>query len=230
MDIEMSLHGLKAVKRQTTQEAVTEALKEYIINNKLKKGDRLPPEHDLCEVLGVSRNILRESMRHFRALGIIDSKPRVGAYIRRLMPDNPFGGYMPFMGRDDKSLSEILESRIVFECGAVPLLIERCGSGDIDDLREIVTAFGSSVKEMKVKDIEFHRRLMEITGNRILMSVAPLTVDFFEGSRGPGKSRNSEDIKRDHFAIIDALEQKDANALQTALLRHYKTYKKADEK
>ncbi|MEI3006272.1 MAG: hypothetical protein V8T87_16965 [Victivallales bacterium] len=40
--------------------------------------------------LGISRNILREAIRHYRTLGIIDSKPKLGAAIARLVPDNPY--------------------------------------------------------------------------------------------------------------------------------------------
>ena len=109
--------------RKTTHDAAIDGIRDYILKNRLKVGDSLPSEHELCASLGISRNILREAMRHFRTLGIIASKAKTGAVVARLMPENPFEGYMPFIAAQDNCQSELLKTRQVIEVGAIPFII-----------------------------------------------------------------------------------------------------------
>jgi GntR family transcriptional regulator, transcriptional repressor for pyruvate dehydrogenase complex len=206
---------------------VVEALRDYIIQNQLGVGDRLPPEYDLSSSLGVSRNILREGMRFFRTLGIIESKPRLGAVIKSLHPENPFGGYLPFMGRDQRSHREIMETRIVLEVGAAPLLIKHCTAEDIADLKTILLNFIDDCDILKQADIAFHRRLMAITHNRVLESLTPLTVEFFELNNHKYKAvnRSVSEIIRQHEEIIAALESGRVERLAVAIDKHYKSYR-----
>ena len=96
--------------RKTTHDATIDGIRDYILKNRLKVGDSLPSEHELCAALGISRNILREAMRYFRTLGFITSKSKTGAVIARLMPENPFEGYMPFIAAQGKCQAELVQA------------------------------------------------------------------------------------------------------------------------
>ncbi|MCP3965331.1 MAG: FadR family transcriptional regulator [Lentisphaerae bacterium] len=119
----------KTVRKQSAMEAVIDAIQKYILQNRLQKGDRLPPE-----TLGGSRNILREALRHFRMLGVIISKPKTGAEINCLFPENPFYGYQPFIAAWDKDLNDLVKARRVLELGAVDNVLSHSCSDDIDKL------------------------------------------------------------------------------------------------
>ena len=56
---------------------VYEELKSYIIKNNLKPGDKLPTEMQMSEILGVSRNVLREAIKTFEIIGVLTSKAGV---------------------------------------------------------------------------------------------------------------------------------------------------------
>ncbi len=228
----MILSGDKMLKvkpgvRLTAIDMVVASLRDYIIKNHLQIGDRLPPEHDLSDALGVSRNILREGMRIFRTLGVIESKPKIGAVIKSLHPENPFEGYFPFMGRDQRSINEIMDTRIALETGAAPLIIEHCAPEDISELEVILRDFVDDTDKLRQADIAFHQRLVDITHNRILQSLTPLTVEFFEL-----KSKDEivvttpvPEIIRQHQKIIEALRKGSASELIAAINEHYKSYK-----
>ena len=53
-----------------------------INENKLKVGDRLPSERDLSETFGISRGVLRESIRALEIAGIIDARSGSGNFIK----------------------------------------------------------------------------------------------------------------------------------------------------
>lgn len=53
-----------------------------IVRGDLKPGQSLPPELQLCDMLGVSRTAMREAIRGLVAKGMIDSRPRLGTRVR----------------------------------------------------------------------------------------------------------------------------------------------------
>jgi DNA-binding FadR family transcriptional regulator len=53
-----------------------------IMRGDFKPGDALPPELQLCELLGVSRTAMREAVRSLAAKGLIDSRPKRGTLVR----------------------------------------------------------------------------------------------------------------------------------------------------
>ena len=60
---------------------VTEALADYISKAKLKAGDRLPAERELMDALAVGRSTIREVIRHFQALGVMETRKGSGTYL-----------------------------------------------------------------------------------------------------------------------------------------------------
>ena len=62
-------------------------IKEYIIANNLQPDDPLPSEPQLAEQLGVSRAVVRESLRSLEALGVIYSRRGAGRFVSRFNLD-----------------------------------------------------------------------------------------------------------------------------------------------
>src|SRR5262245_31769487 len=60
---------------------VTDALAHYIEDAKLQAGDRLPAERELMSALAVGRSTIREAIRHFQALGVIETRKGSGTYL-----------------------------------------------------------------------------------------------------------------------------------------------------
>ena len=60
---------------------VTQALASYIDRASLQAGDRLPAERELMAALAVGRSTIREAIRHFQALGVIESRKGSGTYL-----------------------------------------------------------------------------------------------------------------------------------------------------
>lgn len=221
----------RRIVRKTTHDAAIDGIRDYIIRNRLKVGASLPTEHELCASLGVSRNILREAMRHFRTLGIIASKSKTGAVVARLMPENPFEGYMPFIAAQGKCQQELVQARQVIEVGAIPFILSNKTSRDVKELRKLA-------KEMRLKenaaecagpDILFHAKLIGMTGNRILESIIPLIVNFFEQNKtllevGRKTSKSPVKIADEHLGIVDAIASADAEKLKSQIIKHYDNY------
>src|SRR5690606_30026871 len=61
---------------------VADQLGLAIVRGDFKPRESLPPEGQLCEMLGVSRTAMREAVRGLVAKGLIESRPKVGTQVR----------------------------------------------------------------------------------------------------------------------------------------------------
>src|SRR3954464_10069055 len=57
---------------------VLEQLREAILSGRVRPGERLPNERELCETFGVGRPTLREALRSLEAVGMIEVRPGKG--------------------------------------------------------------------------------------------------------------------------------------------------------
>jgi Transcriptional regulators len=106
-------------------------------NEKLKPGDKLPPERQLAETLGVSRPALRQALSILEAQNIIDCRQGDGNYVLPLSQNlfNPvvMGFYMN-QGKGEN----ILEFRYILEVNIIRLVTLKISEEQILELDQIV--------------------------------------------------------------------------------------------
>ena len=76
-------------------------------------------------------------------------------------------------------------------------------------------------------DMEFHTRMMRLSGNSLMESLIPLVVEFF--SKQYLRSITSVCNKRligyeEHFQMVDALKEKNLPRLSELIRSHINTY------
>ena len=69
----------------TLRESVAGEIRRMIMDGQLAPGERLF-EDRLAEQLGVSRNPVREAIRALEGSGLVEVRPRRGAYVSQLDP------------------------------------------------------------------------------------------------------------------------------------------------
>ncbi|WP_010141924.1 GntR family transcriptional regulator [Oceanicola sp. S124] len=81
----MSDIGLSKIEQQPTtlRDVVLERLRDAIIDGVFKPGDRLV-ERVLCEQLGVSRTVVRETLRYLDAEGLVTHVPNRGPIVSEM--------------------------------------------------------------------------------------------------------------------------------------------------
>ena len=65
-------------------------IRSYIIRNGLKPGDLLPTELEMCEMLGVSRNVLREAIKSMELMGMVQACAGRGTEVKEFSLDFVF--------------------------------------------------------------------------------------------------------------------------------------------
>jgi DNA-binding FadR family transcriptional regulator len=219
--------SFEKIDRKSVTQSVIESVQQYIVKNKLKAGDPLPSEHELSASLKVSRNILREALSHFKTLGIISTRPKTGLKIEKLLPDDPFRGYIPYIICDEKRLLEIRQMRLIIETGMIPLLIRNCKKEDYKKLSKLAGEMNCENIEKRVAlDKEFHSMLLQITGNELLLSLQALTIKYFDyfiySPKIERHNRSTAEIAKEHEDIASNIFSGNENALRKLFLNHYK--------
>ena len=113
------------VTRAALPDQIAARVVAMITERHLKPGDRLPPERELAQVMGVSRSSLREALRALSLLGVTEMRQGDGTYLTALDPDalmRPFGLVLAL---SDGQLQELFEARRVIEPGLAALAAER---------------------------------------------------------------------------------------------------------
>ncbi len=113
----MSRNSVRFVPEGTTKQCVrneiANRLRELIACGELRRGDKLPAERHLAEVLGVSRHSVREAIRSLEQQGVLASRRGDGTYVlddRQELLYGPLG-----MAVEQRNIQEVLEFRKLLE-------------------------------------------------------------------------------------------------------------------
>src|SRR4051794_20870956 len=156
-----------------TDEAI-EKIRLMITSGDLGPGDRLPPEKELSERLGLSRSSLREAVKALEVIRVLDVRRGDGTYVTSLEPRLLLEA-MSFVVdlHDDASVLEIFAVRRILEPAASALAARNAPAAELDHLREIVASVdqAADVASLVEHDLEFHRRIADAAGNSYLASL-----------------------------------------------------------
>jgi DNA-binding GntR family transcriptional regulator len=195
----------------TLRERVHRHLREEILANRLPPGTELG-EVALAESLGVSRAPVREAIGRLAAEGLVTTRPRRGAVVSAL------------------TAAEFLEAyqvREALETQAIRLAVPRLEDEDVARLEAMVARQAQLAKSGDVgpffqSNAEFHRLIVEASGNGMLMEMhGQLTAHMGRyrtrslALRGTLRRSVSE-----HRAILRAVRARDAERAAALLGDH----------
>lgn len=229
---------MREIKKETIPLQIVERLKEYIIENNLKPGDRLPTETELMKIFGVSRSSVREAIKALQVGGIIEVKPRIGAIVKGFNLDKVFDNieYGLSLTTDIEMFLELLEARRALEISSLPIIVEKIDSKHLEKLEYYLDKMfnATSVDEHRTYDMLFHKTLIESTHNRFLIQMGEVIFKFFQKLYKLFPHRSGIVSLNEHKAIYEACKRGDLEELQKIMNIHLSRYyeevkKKVDE-
>ncbi len=192
-------------------------------------GEQLPPERDLAERLGVSRNTLREAIAALRDSRLVTTKRgRGGGTVVTYAGHAPGAPGAPgTVGapiRHGAALEDALDFRRVVEPGAARLAATRRLSRDqqewlLDSCRAVREADPSS---HRIADSRLHLAIATVTGSPMLVEAVTRAQAALGELLGaiPVLRANIEHSHEQHDAVVDAILRGDHDAARTAMEEH----------
>jgi DNA-binding FadR family transcriptional regulator len=207
---------------QTAQQAI----REYILERRLEANDPLPPEGRLAQELGISRPSVREAVKALESLGILETRPGVGLFVRPFSFD-PIVDNLAYSVRSDRdSLSELLYVRKQLEAGAIVDVASRLATEPLRVLRSVVDRMGeraASGQSSPEEDRFFHRTLYLGLENHLLLKLLDVFWSVYQRLRDEtGLSETADPVRawENHRRIVEALET-GKGALASAAMRNH---------
>ena len=215
-----TIHGMAV-----TDEAILR-IKEMIVSGDLAPGDRLPPEKELSERLGLSRSSLREAVKALEVIRILDVRRGDGTYVTSLEPELLLEALSFVVDlHDDESVLETFAVRRILEPAAAALAARRAGAETAARLRQFLakTSEQNDVTALVTHDIEFHHTIAQASGNRYLtgliesMSSRTIRARVWRGITQDGAANRTI---AEHATIANALAEGDSELVAALMFTH----------
>jgi GntR family transcriptional repressor for pyruvate dehydrogenase complex len=217
----------KLIRAPKLSEQIAHYLQAEISEGSLGVGEKLPSEAILCKRFGVSRTVVREATARLEFDGYIETKQGTRNVVSKAYKKKAF--------RIDQAtqlnfeeLAQLYEFRIIIEAAAVVLATKRCGTVELQSLKECL-------KEMAKADINssdgipanvtFHQIIAKASGNKFLSDfmvflndkiTAMLEID----KKAANNTAIVESIHNEHKSIVSAIKQKDPQKARTSIVNH----------
>ncbi|WP_035906040.1 FadR/GntR family transcriptional regulator [Knoellia subterranea] len=191
-------------------------------------GEQLPPERDLAERLGVSRNTLRDAIAALRESGLVETKRgRGGGTVVTHVPPQPGSspGSSRVPPRRGAAMADALDFRRVVEPGAAWLAARQSLAGD---QRSWLVEAAAAVRAApdagthRIADSRFHLAVATVSGSPMLIESVTRAQAALGEMLGaiPVLKRNIEHSCDQHDAVVDAILRGDAETARAAMEEH----------
>lgn len=191
---------------------VVERIGTSIVRGEIHPGEPLPSEVKLCEMLDVSRTVVREAIRILVGKGMIESRAKSGA---RARPPENWNQFDPDVLRwqlasadIDAYLAKLFDLRRAIEPAAAKLAAIAARDVDKSSIRVALERMASaqSTPDYVQADITFHKSIFIATRNEFYWPMAQMFEVALRPSfdmSGPGNHRDR--AIAEHRAIFDAI-------------------------
>ena len=206
---------------------VVEELGQRIIDGDMPAGAIVFAEQ-LCDQFGVSRSVVRESLRTLSSMGLLEARPQVGT---RVLPSTKWDLLNPYVvkwraqGPDYvQQMRQLLELRLGIEQAAARLASARMSPDDAQRILraglDMQTAFeNNDTRAFFDADAAFHRLLLEGTDNAVIAQLAD-TIGVVLRVRGndsrPGMHYLTMESVQRHLDLAQALVDGDSAQAQAS--------------
>ena len=206
----MAFSAQPLIRESSLRQQALDELRRSVLSGRFQPGERLN-EVEIAASLGVSRGPVREALQYLGSEGLISLVAHRGAFVPTFTA---------------KRLGQLYEVRIALEGMAARIAAERGSTADIDDLRltleETVRALNALDDVPYPSDLDFHRRIISISGNPELLGHTEkvhlqLTLARSRSGYQPQRARRAY---QEHVLVFEALVDRDADAAEGAMREH----------
>lgn len=207
----------RPLSRASLSNQIRDVLLERIMSGELKPGDRLI-ELKIAAEMTTSQAPVREAIRELEAMGVIETIPNKGARVRIIT---------------NEELQQLYDVRAQIEGYATGLVASLMADPDSEKAISIHQQLQQCLRHMKrvagkgdslefsEYNSEFHRLIVEASGNHVLLDVwSTLNVKARTMANVSRSRRNLLDAAESHKVIIEALKSGKANKASKAARDH----------
>lgn len=219
------------VQPEKLSTSVVRQIELLILRGILRPGERLPPERELAERLGVSRPSLRDAIAELQNLGLLTSRAGSGVFVAEVLGS----AFSPALTRLFSSHEEAVFDYVDFRRDMEALAAERAARlGSESDLKVIQAVFdkmeaaesGKSAETQAGLDAQFHTAIIEASHNVVMLHMMRSMFDllregvFYNRQVMFEQHASRKALLDQHRDINQAIQKRDPVAARNAVVAH----------
>jgi GntR family transcriptional repressor for pyruvate dehydrogenase complex len=213
----------------TLSETVASELEAKILRGELQAGERLPTEVELCDLLGVSRSVVRDAVRTLAARGFVQVRQGVGMIVAPSSDVLLSESLLHLLMRSDLTVGDVIDARAAIEIELCGLAAERGNDTDWQQLGLHLERFASGVANKNWWDaheehLAFHLTILRsIHLPALELMMKPMQEFILLSSLPPHPNDHRVWEVPSHEPILAALRRRDADGARRAMEAHFGT-------
>ncbi|WP_053377008.1 FadR/GntR family transcriptional regulator [Paenibacillus sp. FJAT-27812] len=221
---------VEKLSKRNHYEAITEQVKQLIVEGKLKVGDKLPSTKQMSEQFGVGRSTTREALSALKAMGLIDIRQGGGCRVIRNAPMDMELPELTSLRLNRETVLELLEAREALEVSGAAIAAAKRTDEDVKLLRDLIDEMERTVgdeTEGERLDLKFHLTLAKATHNSIMVRLFESIMNYIETAIHDirrvelyASTAVAERLYKEHLAIFEAIEQQNSEQAAERMKQH----------
>lgn len=180
----MNSNITRIAKPSKLTDTIAERLASMIAQGVLKPGDKLPTEKELCDGFGVGRSSVREALGSLEHIGLIESRPGIGRFLKA-DADSLLGSLGWGQMLERASVFDLMEARKCLEVTVAKLAAERATDEIINSLegslKAMEAAGASDLDQFFENELDFHLSLSKACQNSLLTELVNTLIHRVSG-------------------------------------------------
>jgi DNA-binding FadR family transcriptional regulator len=223
---EIARHGAR--NDELKSDRVVIALERQILSGRLPAGARLPSEGELCEILAVSRSVIRDAIRMLVGRGLVTVRQGRGMSVAAPTDAAYANALLGLLARSGLRMEDVLTARATIETKLVGIAAVAGTRADWAELEATLDRFAAAVTEGNDQlagdcHTAFHTGILQAIHQPALsLMLRPMTEIILVSSNASLRGGTPEDWEVDlHRPILAALVAGDAEAAEAAMVTHF---------
>jgi GntR family transcriptional regulator, transcriptional repressor for pyruvate dehydrogenase complex len=220
----------EVIRRNRIYEEIARQI-EKMITEKMKTGDRLPPERQLADMFGVSRSSIRDAIRTLEMSGMVEARQGLGTVVREHSVNAVMNPLTQVLVQKRKLVGELLDVRKMIE---PPLAARAAVHATSDEVAEMDNILRRQEEKMRggelaiEEDNEFHYAIALAADNSVVLKVLDVLMDLLRETRERSLQVEGrpERSMADHREILDAIKRQDPAGAGVAMRQHIEAVEK----
>ena len=213
----------KITRNKPLAQIAADHIVDYIMQGKVKKGERLPSEGELMEMLGVGRGTIREAIKILVSSHVVEIRRGVGTFVCENMgvSEDPLG--FQYIQDKHKIVLDTLELRMLIEPSLAAKAAKHATTKQIEEIRQLcdqVEAKINNQEDYLIEDRLFHTKIAESSDNLVIANLLPIIHGSIELLMETTKKALTKETIITHRKIYEAIKAHDEKAAYEAMGEH----------
>ncbi len=207
---------------------ITQRLIDYIRDNNLVKGDRLPSGLALAKMFDCSASQIRTGLISLSALGLVEIRPRSGCFVSSIKSQLVIGVFSTYLNQtvENRSIGllSIYEMKTMLDSEIFGIAAEVRTNNELIALNELIKKQEVLIDDtvgFVTADEAMHEKVAEITRNSLFLALMKSLHGMLRQDRIAHSQPNSrKDILDDHHALFLKIKENDVLGAKEFARKH----------